>query len=259
MVGISIVIPSLNSGAFIGEAIASALQQDYESLELVIQDGGSSDNTHDIVESFSDPRLSFASEPDRGQTDAINKAIARSTGDWVLWLNADDRLAPGALGSVRPYLTSETNLIYGNFDVIDSDGKVLKRYRTPHFSFSRILRRGAYIFSGSMLVRRDLVDEAGGLDFRLRYCMDYDFLLRAAKGARPAYVPVVIGQLREHGMSKSKANVWGFWKERWIVARRHGLDVRTAAWQQLRMAAYILSRPLWSSRAWRRLRPAKEL
>ncbi len=98
---ISIVTPSYNQGQFIRETITSVLDQSYPHLELWVMDGGSSDNTIEILRSFEgDPRFHWVSERDRGQSDAINKGLARCTGEVFAWLNSDDLLTPGALAAV---------------------------------------------------------------------------------------------------------------------------------------------------------------
>ena len=98
---ISIVTPSLNQGRFIEETILSVLNQDYPAIEHIVMDGGSSDETGNILARYR-PRLAYAgSAKDKGQADAINKGFARATGEILTWLNADDMLAPGALAAVR--------------------------------------------------------------------------------------------------------------------------------------------------------------
>lgn len=254
---ISVVMPSLNSAEFLKQAIESVLSQTVD-LELVIQDGGSTDETRQIVESFDDPRITLDARPDQGQADALNKALERVRGDWVLWLNADDELAPGVLRELTPRL-GDHDLIYGDFVVIDEGGRALKVYETPCFSFERVLRRGAYIFSGSVLVRRDVLQRAGRFDEELHYCMDYDFLLRLAPIVSAFHWDGPVAFLREHGDSKSQATPWGFWRESWAVRRTYGMALPRRVVGQVAMGAYFLTRPLWRSTAWRSVRPKKHL
>ena len=258
MTRVSVVMPSLNSADYIGRAIESVLAQPCDSLELVIQDGGSTDRTTDVVAAFEDKRVSLVSEPDNGQSEALNRAIARSHGDWILWLNADDELAPCGLASLAS-VADGSDVVYGDFAIVDEDGQVVKEYATPVFSFDRFLRHGAYIFSGAMLVRRDVFGRFGPFDERLSYCMDMEFLCRIGRDVQARYSPGVVAYLRYHSESKSITRPWSFWRERWVVARRYDANVLAVAARQVQAAAYLLTRPLWRSGLWLRFRPRKTL
>jgi glycosyltransferase involved in cell wall biosynthesis len=260
MTSISVVMPSLNSGLYIGEAIQSVLGQEHSELELLIQDGGSADATPDIVRAFDDPRISWMSEPDSGQSDALNRAIRRSSGEWILWLNADDMLSEGALVRIGPFLASaQRGFVHGDFGMIDVNGRIVKRYVCSPVTVERLLRRGAYVFSGSVLVNRALVRAVGDFDPGLHFCMDYDWLLRLAKASEAHYEPGIVAFLREHPESKGRTKPWGFWREHWNVRRRHGAPLPSSAVSQTAMASYLILRPLLRSRLWRRLRPTKRL
>jgi glycosyltransferase involved in cell wall biosynthesis len=253
-------MPSLNSGLYIGEAIQSVLDQKLSELELVIQDGGSSDITPDVIRSFHDSRISWISEPDHGQAEALNRAISRSHGEWILWLNADDVLASGVLERLVPRLQStEHTLLHGDFGIIDADGRIVKRYECSPMTFGRLLERGAYVFSGAVFVRRPLLKEFGGFDEQLHFCLDYDWLLRLARAGDAHREPGIVAFLRDHAASKSRRQPWGFWREQWIVRKRHGASFGSSCRGQVGMAAYLLARPLLRSRRWRRTRAAKTL
>ncbi len=256
---ISVIMPSLNGRHFIETAIRSVLSQDVDELELVIQDGGSTDGTRELVESLADPRVRIVSEPDRGQADALNRAVGRARGEWILWLNADDELARGVLPTLAPALSDGHDLIYGDFGIIDEHGTVVKEYETPDFSFKRILDRGAYIFSGSMLVRREVIEQVGGFDEHLGYCMDYDFLCKIAPRVKPRYHPGIVAYLRDHAATKSRRQPWSFLRERWIVSRRHGAPLVSTVQGQVVGTLYLLAGPLRRSRHWRQLHPRKRL
>jgi glycosyltransferase involved in cell wall biosynthesis len=253
-------MPSLNSERYIGDAIHSVLSQEVDDLELVIQDGGSTDGTMDVVRTFANSQISWRSEPDRGQADALNRAVRRAVGDWILWLNSDDTLAPGALSKLLPRLGSTRFLIvHGDFGIIDGEGRIVKRYVCSPMTFERLLPRGAYVFSATVFVNRGLVAEVGPFDERLHFCMDDDWLLRLAKASKAHYEPGIVAFLRDHAESKTRTHPWGLWRERWIVARRHGASRFSAGRGQVFLAAYLSMRPLLRSRLWRRLRPGKRL
>jgi glycosyltransferase involved in cell wall biosynthesis len=253
-------MPSLNSERYIGHAIQSVLSQGFDDFELVIQDGGSTDSTSDVVRSFADPRISWISESDEGQADALNRAVARSSGEWILWLNSDDRLAAGVLTKIVPSLRSATSrVVHGDFGIIDAKGRVVKRYECLPMTFERLLARGGYVFSGSVFVRRDLLAEIGAFDEQLHFCMDYDWLLRLARASDAQYELGIVAFLRDHSYSKSRRQPWGFWREQWVVKRRYGAKASMAGVSQVVMAVGVMIRPLLRSRLWRRLRPAKRL
>jgi glycosyltransferase involved in cell wall biosynthesis len=253
-------MPSLNSGRYIGEAIRSVLYQEHSELELVIQDGGSGDGTYDIVRSFDDSRISWVSETDSGQSDALNRAIRRTSGDWILWLNADDKLAEGAFARVLPHLVSaEGRFVHGDFGMIDAEGRIVKRYVCSGLTVERLLRRGAYVFSASVFIHRELAMAVGDFDPRLDFCMDYDWLLRLAKASEAHYEPGIVAYLRDHAESKGRRRPWGFWREQWTVSRRHGAPLPSLAVNQAGMASYLILRRLLWSRLWRQVRPQKRL
>lgn len=256
---ISVVVPSLNSAAYLANALRSALDQEVD-LEVVIQDGGSTDATPDIVASFEDPRIRFSQEPDTGQADAVNKAAARAVGEWLVWLNADDVLAPGAFKAIAPALDGRTDVIYGDSRLLRHDGRELRTYRAPpRLSRGYVLQHGMAVFSGSMIFRRTRFVEWGGLDSSLSYCMDLEFLARIADSPRLRYVPVVIGAYRVHGRSKSGNEPWAFLREERAIRKRFGATSRLDdAIHDARYAAYIVSSPLRYSRAWSAVRKVKQ-
>ncbi len=251
-------MPSLNSGDYIGRAIQSVLAQPCESLELVIQDGGSTDRTSEIVASFADERISLVTEPDSGQSEALNRAIARARGDWILWLNADDELAPNGLPSLVAAIDGN-DLSYGDFAIVDAAGKIEKEYETPRFGFERFLRQGAYIFTGATLIHRDVFDAHGGFDEQLSYCMDFEFFCRISRHVKAAYAPGIVAYLRYHSGSKSMTKPWGFWREQGRVMRKYDPDRAAVVVRQATAAAYFFTKPLWRSKLWRSLRPRKTL
>src|SRR5581483_7621959 len=128
---VSIVTPCFNSARFLERTIASVLAQDYPALEYLVMDGGSTDETLAILERYRG-RLEFQSERDRGPADAVNKGFARSKGEILAWLNADDEYAPGAVSAAVRHLTAhpEVDVVYGEGFWIDEAGAKLDRYPT---------------------------------------------------------------------------------------------------------------------------------
>jgi glycosyltransferase involved in cell wall biosynthesis len=215
---ISVVVPSFNGAEYLRAALESVLAQDPPVTEVIIQDAGSTDETAEIVAALDDARIRFIAEPDDGQSDALNRAIERATGDWILWLNVDDLVLPGLTAAAA----DDVDVVYGDFDWIDEHGAVL-RHVVPaaELTDDRLLAEGCYFFSGAALFRRSLFERFGGLDGSLRYTMDYDFYLRIAPHVRARYVPRTLGAFRVHGDSKTSALTWGIFVETARVRRRH--------------------------------------
>ena len=260
---ISVVMPSFNSGKYVRESIQSVLAQEQLALELIIQDGGSQDQTQAVVESFGDDRILFSSEPDAGQSDALNKALGRARGEWILWLNADDVLESDAFQRVSQALTGDADVVYGDFALIDGDGRRLRRYHVRDWEWRRIFSRGCYIFSGATFFRRSVFERFGRFDQTLRYCMDMEFLLRIGRSVEARHVPALIGSLRMHSDSKGGTSTRGFVQEAFQLRRQYARK-SPALWPLATLAttrdvAYLLTRRLWLSRAWSAVRPEKEL
>lgn len=186
---------------------------------MIVQDGGSTDGSEAIVRDIGDPRVRWISEPDRGQSDALNRAIGRAGGEWIAWLNADDLMRPGLLASAG----ADVDLVYGDFDYIDEHDRPLRHYAPgPVFTRERLLADGCYLFSGAALFRRTLFERFGGLDERLRYTMDYDLYLRVASHVRTRYVARTLGAFRVHGDSKTQGLTWPIFAETVRLRRRFG-------------------------------------
>lgn len=217
---VSVVIPSFNSATFLRQALESALAQDPPPLEIIIQDPGSTDGTAELVAAMGDDRIRFVSEPDDGQSDALNRGIAKASGDWIAWLNADDLLMPGLFAAAEG---SDADLIYGDFDYVDAHGEVLRHVTPPaELSAERLLAEGCYFFSGAALFRRSLFERFGGLDTSHRYAMDYELYLRLAPHVQAQYVPKTLGAFRVHGESLTTDITWGLVKDTARVRRRYG-------------------------------------
>jgi glycosyltransferase involved in cell wall biosynthesis len=258
-------MPSLNTGRYIQRSIQSVLALKGSSLELIIQDAGSSDSTEAIVASTGDDRIRFVSEPDEGQADALNRALARARGEWIGWLNADDIYVPAGVARLTERFDESLDFIYGDWGMIDSDGVVFKRYIADRpFSRQTVMDHGVYISCSGAFYRREVLEELGGWDASLHYSLDYDLLHRLARrGVRASYVPTTVQYLREHDDAKTSRHVWRFLREGSRVALRNtdGIPAgRLRAYKAIVVFfAYILTQPLWKSRLWLRVRPQKRI
>lgn len=200
---VSVVMPSLNQAEFIRRAIESVLSQAYRPIEVIVVDGVSTDGTPEILGAYS-RRIRWVSEPDKGQTPAINKGFRMAAGEVIGWLNADDLYLSGAVQAAVTYLMAhpDIDLLYGDADHIDVEGRIIDRYPTESFSIDR-LRETCFICQPAVFFRRRVFDLAGLLDENLNCSMDYDYWIRIAKQARVAYLPVRLAQSRLHVGAKT--------------------------------------------------------
>ena len=219
---VSVIIPSYNSGRYLRQAITSALDQVPCPDEVLVQDGGSTDRTLEILNSFG-KSVAWTSAPDLGQSDALNKALSRATGDVILWLNADDVIVPGAIAAASAAFAADAGLAfaYGDFEIIDGADALVRSYRSSPYSWQRVYARGCYIFSGSLFVRRRSLIDIGAFDPTLRACMDFDLLLRLDGTGRSRHLGRTIGQFRMHRANKSSNMGVLFVREGFRVRRRY--------------------------------------
>ena len=178
---VSIVTPSYNMGRFIEETIQSVLSQDYSHIEYIVIDGGSTDGTLEILRKYED-RLRYISEPDLGQTDAINKGFRLSHGSVFAFLCADDVYLPGAVSTAVRHLVANPSHagIYGEGYLIDENGTNLGRYPTRKFD-PELLKTECFICQPAAFLWRNSFVEAGMMNVNLHCGLDYDLWIRLAK------------------------------------------------------------------------------
>jgi glycosyltransferase involved in cell wall biosynthesis len=217
---VSIVTPSRNQGRYIREAIESVRAQTHSPVEHIVVDGGSTDGTLNVLREYDG--LRWISEPDRGQSHALNKGFALASGDVLGWLNADDAYEPHAVaGGVAALAGTGAGLAYADVTRVDDDGVNPRRIRSrPEFDLWTELNLGCGIFSPAVFFTRGALDAAGGFDESLHMTMDYDLWLRIGKVLPVHRVDDVWGIQRMH--AESKTAVADFWPERIAVSRRHG-------------------------------------
>lgn len=196
----TIITPSLNYGKYIGECLKSVADQHGVVLEHLIYDAGSTDQTAEIVSRY--PGVRFVQEPDNGMSSAINKGFAAARGEWVMWLNADDRLKPGALRAVLEFAKGKNaDVLYAGWDFVDEKGDLLRPMTLFPFQKAMLCYLVCYIGSTSAFYRKKTVlDEGHRLNEDFRYVMDGEFYNRLASlGKDFAYLHSRIADFRMHG------------------------------------------------------------
>ena len=203
---IAVVTPSYNSAKFLRATIDSVLAQNYPNLGYIIEDGGSTDGTVQLLESYGD-RIVWRSERDTGQANAINRGFARVHGEIMAYLNSDDVLLPGALAYVAQIFLAKpaVDIVYGHRIFIDRDGAEIGRWVLPPHC-DETLKWADYIPQETMFWRRQVWDKVGPLDESFQYALDWDFALRArAAGFRFLRLPRFLACFRVHDEQKSTA------------------------------------------------------
>lgn len=220
---VSIVTPSLNHGAFLGEAIESVMAQDYPSVEHLVVDGGSTDGTSAILARYRDRVRMMTEQPRRGQAHAVNLGFRAARGEILGWLNADDRYCPGAIRAAVEGLAERpgAGIVYSNWEEIDEAGGVIAARRSGPYSRPEQLEGVNAVPQPTVFLRSSLFDRIGYLDESLHFVMDYELWLRASLETDLVWVDETWAQFRLHPGSKSSR--WlDFYPERRRVARAYG-------------------------------------
>ena len=221
---VSIVTPSFNQAPFLETTIQSVLGQDYPNLEYILVDGGSGDGSVEIIKKYADRLAWWVSEPDKGQTDAINKGFARARGQVLAWLNSDDTYVPGAVSAAVAFLQThpDVGLVYGDANFIDEQGRIIGRFPAAQTDYRRLRRGYVHIPQQAAFFRADLWREVGPLDPSFYFAMDYDLWVRLAARAEIRYVPHVWANFRLHPHGKTIAADDRCWPEMLRVHYRDG-------------------------------------
>jgi glycosyltransferase involved in cell wall biosynthesis len=204
---VSILTPSYNQGRFLEQTIQSVLAQDYANLEYLIVDGGSTDGSVEIVRRYA-PRLSWwVSEPDQGQTDALNKGFAHASGEIFAWLNSDDTYLPGAISAAVSCLQAhpEAALVYADANLVDEEGRIMGRFPSRQTNLNMLLRGSVHIPQQTAFFRANAWKQVAPLDPTFHFAMDYDLWVRLAKMAPLVHTPGLWANFRLHGAGKSIA------------------------------------------------------
>ena len=220
---VSIVTPSYNQGQFIEETILSVVNQDYPRIEYIIMDGGSTDETLDILRKYTG-LLTWYSEKDKGQSDAINKGLRLAKGEILAYLNSDDTYLPGAFTRAVRYLTAEnpdSHFVYGEGYHITAEGTIIERYPTEPFDIRR-LAETCFICQPTTFWKRDVMETIGFFNENLHYALDYEYWIRIAKQyGTLGYLSEYLANSRLYQETKTLSKQFEANEERLNVIRDH--------------------------------------
>lgn len=242
---ITVIIPCYNQAHYLGEAIASALNQSYSNLEVIVVDDGSRDDTAGVAGRYSQVRC--VRQENRGLAAARNRGLEASLGEYVVFLDADDRLANGALRVGAGSLDSHPDhaFVSGHYSLIDADGLPIP-HRTSACAegdhYRALLRRNYIGMPATVIYRRSALETVKGFDTSWRACEDYELYLRIARRF-PVYCHHhVVAEYRQHGGNMSS---------NYALMIRSSLSVLRSQWQFVRDDEELERAYREGIRAWR--------
>jgi glycosyltransferase involved in cell wall biosynthesis len=203
---VSVVTPSYNLAAYLEETIRSVLLQGYPDLEYIIVDGCSTDGSVEIIRRYERWLSEAVIEPDRGQSDAINKGWRRSTGGILAYLNADDSYLPGMLAAAAEAFrtTPEAGMVYATAMIIDETGDDLRPWRAEPFDLKKMLVVDNIVPQPAAFYSIDALEDVGYVNERWHLIMDYDLAVRIGSRYRTVCVPSTLARFRAHSHNKSR-------------------------------------------------------
>jgi glycosyltransferase involved in cell wall biosynthesis len=216
---LSVVTPVYNSARYLSDTLESVARVTVPHEHIVI-DGGSTDGTVELLEARADPRLRWLSEPDRGQTHAVNKGFAQARGALLAWLNGDDEYVADAVDRAVALLRRMPSLdaVYGCMEITDATGTSRRLYRPWRFNWRLYLVLGDYVTTPTIIFRRKLLEDVAPLDETYVDAADYDFYLRLLRHARVERLPEPLVRFRYQPESKTGRD--------YVRGQREALQIR---------------------------------
>jgi glycosyltransferase involved in cell wall biosynthesis len=199
----SVIVPSFQQGGFLERTLRSILDQRDADVEVIVQDGGSKDQSVEILKRYAD-RVRWKSKPDGGQSAAINEGFQRASGEYLCYLNSDDVLYPDALREVSAYFAAhpEATVIYGLADFIDDEDHRIAAYPVEPWNYTRLLET-CFVCQPACFIRRAIWERFGPFDQTLHYAMDYDYWLRVGAIVPFHFLPKKLAASRCHALAKT--------------------------------------------------------
>jgi glycosyltransferase involved in cell wall biosynthesis len=221
---VSVITVVYNGDEYIEECIQSVIGQDYDNIEYIIIDGGSTDGTVEIIRKYADMLADWVSEPDDGVYDAMNKGIERATGNVIGLLNADDFYADGAIQTVAETHTEHPNsIIVGAMNRVKADGSSYTlRRNLNHRYLDGTIRYAMPVNHPATFVPETVYRKLGTFDARFQISGDYDFICRCYTQEVPfVFVDQVLSNMRAGGLSSGLNNVWKKAREHYVMRRKN--------------------------------------
>lgn len=203
---VSIVTPSYNQAEYLGRTIDSIASQDYPFVEHVVVDGGSTDDSVQILHSRDSDLTWWVSEADRGQADAINKGFAHTSGDICAWLNSDDTYLPGTISRVIQAFEThpDVDVVYGDLIVVDAYDAYIDQWKVARFDLAGYVYLDRGVLQPAAFWRRSAFEAVGGVNDSLHFAMDLDLFMRMAlAGFRFLHIKEPLAAFRNTGTNKS--------------------------------------------------------
>jgi glycosyltransferase involved in cell wall biosynthesis len=211
---VSIITPSFNQAAYLEQTILSVLEQDYPRIEYLVVDGGSTDNSVDIIRKYESKLAWWVSEKDKGQADAINKGFARATGEVIAWLNSDDYYLAGTINSAVKIFEEhpEVVLAYGNMLSVDENGKTFNTLSYKQLTLEDLLCF-QIIGQPAVFMRHSAMQKAGGLNPAFHFMLDHHLWIRLAQQGKILHVDQTWAAARYHTEAKNLAQAAEFGRD----------------------------------------------
>ena len=215
---VSIITPSYNQAPFLEQTIQSVFEQDYPSIEYVVVDGGSTNNSAEIIKKYADRLAYWISERDSGQAEAINKGFARANGEILAWLNSDDYYMHNTVSAVVRCFEQNPDVVmlYGDMLAVDGEGQTINVLKYQQLSLEDLLCF-QIIGQPSVFFRRSALEKTGLLDPSFHFMLDHHLWIRLAQQGRILHIPQVWSAARYHPQAKNRARAAEFGREAFRV------------------------------------------
>jgi glycosyltransferase involved in cell wall biosynthesis len=215
---VSIITPSYNQAPYLEQTIQSVLEQDYPHIEYIVVDGGSTDDSVEVIKKYADRLAYWISERDSGQAEAINKGFARANGKIVAWLNSDDYYLRHTISIVVRCFEQNPDvvMVYGNMFAVDGNGQTINVLKYKQLSLEDLLCF-QIIGQPSVFFRRSALEKVGWLDPRFHFMLDHHLWIRLAQQGRILHIPQVWSAARYHPQAKNRARAAEFGREAFQV------------------------------------------